>query len=308
MDRIKERLDIPYIKLKISLVFPEDARMPREKVSALRGGMGEMLLRQNCISDRDCKNCRYEEACIVRFVMYTRMKRKPPFMTGDDSVGYLLECGDHRTEFQAGDQMYFFLTLFDKSLVYFSQYLQAFYQLGNAGVGKYGAKYQIYSITDGSGRKVLWKNSVYMENYRPETVYDYVQKRLLDLEQTGFHGEMTFLTPLCVKYQGNYLNRFCSEAVFRALFRRIMMLDYFSELYLEQPEPAWYPRILEQNCGMKAVERYSSTQGTKVTLRGIMGSLRFEEMPEEYEAYLLAGELLHIGKNSSFGFGKYYIQ
>ncbi len=310
MDEIKERLNILYIKLKFCLVFPEDAVLPRQKVSALRGGMGEMLLRQNCVSDRNCGACRFEKACIVRSTMYTRMKRKPPFVTGDDSIGYLLECEDHRTEFQAGDQMYFFLTLFGNNLVYFSQYLQAFYQLGNAGVGKYNAKYQIYAVTAGSGKEVVNGSTVYMNNYQPETVYDYVQRRLMDQDSgwEKFRGEMIFLTPLCVKYQGEYLNHFCSEAVFRSLFRRIMMLDYFENLYLEQPNPTWYPRILEQRCEMKAVDRYSSTQNTKVTLRGITGTLRFEEMPMEYREYLLAGELLHIGKNSSFGFGKYRIR
>ncbi len=308
MDEIKERLNILYIKLKFCLVFPEDAVLPRQKVSAFRGGMGEMLLRQNCISGRNCAACRFEEACIVRSVMYTRMKKKPPFMTGDDSIGYLLECEDYRTEFRAGDQTHFFLTLFGNNLVYFNQYLQAFYQLGNAGVGKYAAKYQIFAVTTGSGKDVLRGNNVYMENYRPETVYDYVQRRMVKLEKEKFHGEIIFLTPFCVKYRGEYLNRFCSEAIFQALFRRIMMLDYFEKRYLEQPALTWYPQILEQRCEMKATNRYSSTQGTKVTLRGIAGELRFEEMPEKYREYLLAGELLHIGKNSSFGFGKYRVR
>ena len=87
MDEIKERLNILYIKLKFCLVFPEGAVLPRQKVSALRGGMGEMLLRQNCVSDRNCGACRFEEACIVRSTMYTRMKRKPPFVTGTTASG-----------------------------------------------------------------------------------------------------------------------------------------------------------------------------------------------------------------------------
>ena len=43
-------------------------------------------------------------------------------------------------------------------------------------------------------------------------------------------------------------------------------------------------------------------------LRGIQGSFRFEELPGEYLSYLLAGELLHIGKNTSFGFGRYTVE
>ena len=101
---VEERFQIPYIRLKFILVLSEDSILPKEKVSALRGGMGEMLLRQNCIGMRDCKNCSFEEACIVRSTVYTRMKRKPAFMQGDDSIGYLLECENARTDFKAGEE------------------------------------------------------------------------------------------------------------------------------------------------------------------------------------------------------------
>ena len=65
MNELEKRLNIPYIKLKFCLVVTEDAVLPRDKVSALRGGMGEMLLRQNCINNRECQTCRYKSPCIV---------------------------------------------------------------------------------------------------------------------------------------------------------------------------------------------------------------------------------------------------
>ncbi len=42
---VEERFQIPYIRLKFILVLSEDSILPKEKVSALRGGMREMLLR-----------------------------------------------------------------------------------------------------------------------------------------------------------------------------------------------------------------------------------------------------------------------
>lgn len=63
-----------------------------EKVSALRGGMGEMLLQHNCIGD---------------------------------------------------------------SVAYFSQYLQAFYQLGLAGLGRHNDRYYIDEIRNSFGQTVM---------------------------------------------------------------------------------------------------------------------------------------------------------
>lgn len=307
MNNYEERLDISYIKLKINIVFQEDTVFVRDKVSALRGGMGEMLLRQNCIRDRDCGNCHFEEACIVRKTVYTQMKRKPPFMQGDDSIGYLIECENYQTRFCQGEGFFFYLVLFGNNLVYFGQYLQAFYQLGNAGIGKYHSHYSISSITNEIGHLLLQGNTVNMENYHIRTVYEYVIKRMNALKKHGCQNKMVFVTPLSLKYQGIYINQFYSEAVFQALFRRIMMLDYFAEKYIEMPVLSDYPVIKEQDAKMCAVKRYSSTQDSKIALRGIKGYIQFEEIPEKYLPHILAGELLHIGKNTSFGFGRYIL-
>lgn len=50
-------LQVRYIKLHFTISFIEDAVLPIRKVSAIRGGMGEMLLRANCIRDRVCESC-----------------------------------------------------------------------------------------------------------------------------------------------------------------------------------------------------------------------------------------------------------
>lgn len=305
---IEERLNISYVKLKFKIVFPENAILPKEKVSALRGGMGEMLLQQNCVMDRNCTKCPFEEDCIVRKTMYTQMKKKPEFMQGKDSVGYLLECVNYRTEIYAGESIVFYLTLFGKNIVYFSQYLQAFYRLGVSGIGKYAAKFYIAEITNQNGKVILNENQVNMKNYQINTVYEYAKKRYKFLKESGCRNELFFLTPLCLKYKGQYIQEFSSEAIMSALFRRIMMLDYFVENYLEMPEITTYPAVIKQESYLHSVNRFSSTQNSKVTLRGVKGTVQLSKIPEEYLLYLLSGEVLHIGKNTSFGFGGYTVR
>lgn len=69
-----------------------------------------------------------------------------------------------------------------------------------------------------------------------------------------------------------------------------------------------YPKILSQTIKKECYKRYSSTHKSDIYLRGISGKVVLSEMSEECLDYLLAGELLHIGKNTSFGFGKYRIK
>lgn len=304
---LKKRLSILYIKLRFRLLFPDDTILPYYKVSALRGGMGEMILCTNCIQDRNCHSCRFVKACLVRKLVYTDMEKKLDFMTGDDSLGYLIECDDHRTKIQAGDSLYFTLTLFGNSLVYFGQYLQAFYQLGMHGIGKYHSQYRIGSVWNHEKQPVVEGNQVYMEHYQPDTIYDYVCRRRKQICKDKLENTMIFHMPLSLKYKGQYLDRFSSEAICQALSRRIWMYDYFMEKYIEKPIFKQYPKIVKQTVKKVCVRRYSSTHGKKMNLYGIQGRVCFDDIDHELLCYLLAGEVLHIGRDSSFGFGGYTI-
>lgn len=301
------RLNIPYVKLRFQLVFQEDCLLPEEKVSALRGGLGEMLLRQNCIRDRDCSSCPFEEECLVHRVFYTKMEKKPPFMKGEDSIGYLIECENIQTSFQEGESLFFYLTLFGKAIVNFAQYLQAFYQLGMVGLGGEHARYVIDEVVNQKGMPVLCEGQIYPFHCSPGTLYGYSMERMEELREKGMEGKIVFHTPLTLKYRGEFIQEFVPEAIFAALSRRIMMMAYFVGVYDDEPEFAKYPTVAEQKVRKKAVRRYSSTQRSRVELKGIEGYACLKDIPEEYLPFLLAGEVIHIGKNSSFGFGRYRI-
>ena len=66
---LRQALQIRYVKLHFQIRFVEMTRLPVNKVSAIRGGIGEMLLRANCIRDRNCAECDFEQECIVRRTM-----------------------------------------------------------------------------------------------------------------------------------------------------------------------------------------------------------------------------------------------
>lgn len=144
-DQLLNALQIRYIKLHFSISFTEDAILPVHKVSAIRGGMGEMLLRANCIRDCVCESCDFETECIVRRTMYSKFSLKPNYVTNGESIGYVLECENYQTFFPEGETLSFNLILFGNTIVYFNQYLQAFYMLGRYGIGAGHAKF-IYML------------------------------------------------------------------------------------------------------------------------------------------------------------------
>lgn len=310
--QLSDILQIRYIKLHFTIVLLTDTILPVDKVSALRGGMGEMLLRANCVRDRDCKNCDFESECIVRRTMYSKYEIVPRFVTTNDSVGYILECENYDEEFYEGDTLQFQLILFGRTIVYFNQYMQAFYALGIEGIGKEHAQYRIKSVTNTQNESLFDNSAVYMKNYNVQTLDAYVKYRMNEMNSLNCQNRLVFHTPVTLKYQGKFLETYDMEAIWNAILRRIYMLECFEGLTftvydVEELKDITLPDIVEQKIRSISVQRYSSTQDRKMLLTGIKGIIQVDLIPDQILPYFIAGELIHIGKNTSFGFGRYRV-
>ena len=308
MDELtKKALHVRYIKLHFIIAFLEDTVLPPNKPSAIRGGIGEMLLRSNCIRDRNCEACDFREDCIVQRTMYSRFRHKPAFVTTGESVGYVLECENSQEYFKKGECLDFSLLLFGSNIVYFNQYLQAVCALGVQGLGRHKAHFQLTAVRNTEGMDILAGNQIYMERYTVDYLDVYVEKQLR--KGRKFH-RMVFYTPLTLKYQGEFRNEFYMEAILAGIRRRIYMLDCFEGIQQE----AWMQRelpqmeIAGQRAAFRKVERYSARRDSKMKLYGLTGEIYLREVPREAEELLTAGELIHVGKNTSFGFGRYQLQ
>ena len=307
-------LQIRYIKLHFTLVIMEDGKLPKSKASALRGGMGHALLTTNCIRDEKCEACDFSKDCLVQRMMYPEMKIRPEFMKTKDSEGFVFECEDTREYFEAGDELEFNLMLIGRTIVYFNQYLQAFSYLGMLGLGVEHVRFQIAKVTNTLGETLVEGTSVYKERLTVMYVSDYVRyrfssgeiKRMLDADRC----RMVFQSPLSLKFQGKMQEDFRPDALFAAIERRVYILNCYEGLSeegenIERPAEEHLPMVEKEKVWPVKMKRYSGTQNSKVTFSGIRGWCDLKGLDESMMQLLLAGELLHIGKNTSFGFGKY---
>ncbi len=306
--------NIPYSTLTFCLRFHKPVKLPEQKVSALRGGLGEMLLRQHCVADRKCEACKFQESCIVWNVFYTPMRLKPDYMTGKESLGYLIECDNEETDMDENHGFAFRLKLFGRNIPLFSQYLNAFRQLGKVGLGKEHARFEIAAIVLEDDEMLMDETGIYMDRFRIRTVGDYVDSRLQEIKaqadaeekaETGY--VLHFMRPLALRKDRVDLRHFDADAIWRAVHRKIQMMSYFSESPIEPEKPSAWPQILEARMEKSSVKRYSNTHKHGMELKGIRGAVLMESMNEESLSELLAGELFHIGRNSSFDFGRYKV-
>lgn len=306
---LEKLLQIRYIKLHFYLEILRDGLLPRHKSSALRGGMGQMLLMTNCIRDKNCEKCDFEEDCLVRRMMYPKMEIRPKFMTQQDSEGYILECENQEESFSAGEILEFNLLLFGRTIVYFYQFLQAFYYLGMQGLGSERVPFRVHHVTNTTRELIVEGSNIYMENFHILKLADYVSYRL---GKAIIHDSNTlvFHSPLTMKYKGEFQEKLDPEAILAAVERRLYILNCFegkreNENYARVLIQDHVPASAGQHAYIVKIPRYSGTQNKKVSFQGIRGYCILSEMDDVARILLIAGELVHIGKNTSFGFGRY---
>lgn len=313
-----EALNIRFIQLHLQFQMLEDAELPMHKASAIRGGIGNILIEQHCIRPGSCnkekfsckKDCGFAEECIVQRIMRSHFLPEclPKGMSDGDSVGYMVECENTREHFTEGDTFTALLTLFGKNIAYLGLYLQVFSMLGMRGLGKERGCFTITSIRNQYGQELLEDGHIRMDRFKISTVGEYATSRLRKLTEAGKITGLLFKSPTSIKYRGEEITEFCEGAICESLLRRIHILNAFEGRVLEVRPEADFPHISGQTVRTVRVPRYSNRTKTKLRLDGIVGEVQLEEIDREWLLLLCAGEILHVGANTSFGFGRYRIR
>jgi len=65
--------------------------------------------------------------------------------------------------------------------------------------------------------------------------------------------------------------------------------------------------IAQNNLRWYDFERYSNRQHTAMKLGGLIGTISYSGNIGQYMQLIQLGEYLHVGKNTTFGLGKYMI-
>ena len=313
-----DNMQIRYIKLHFTLEIREKGYIPRDKVSALRGGMGHALRRMNCIyddhywedvssKDEECKKCGFSEDCLVRRMMYPKMEIRPLFMKTNDNEGYIIECEETNELFNAGDKLNFNLLLFGKAIVYTRHYLQAFIDFGEKGIGAANIRFRVSNVTN-STRNTLFNGTQFLkEQFRVMLVSDYVRYRLrspeiVTVRNTG-RARLVFLSLTTIKHNADRLKVFAPEAIIALAERRLYIMNCYEgfEEYTENGRVPYQDHVPEMVCE-NSREGFIKRQNGN--LHGIKGWCDLENIDDIALQLLIAGELYHIGGNTTYGFGR----
>lgn len=303
---MSDEFNIRFLKLHFKVKFIEGGELPQYKVSAIRGGIGEMLLRQSCISDRNCVECTFMEECIVQRIFYHPLKIVPEFVKDKSNMGYLYECKDFRTNMQKGDSLRFSMLLMGDVIVHAPHILEALIRFGEVGIGKNKVRFVVEKVENSRREIVFDKNGVNKSNFYPQLVDDYIKDRIGKSFPKKF--QICFMTPWTQKYKGKFLQNFDGEAFAESIYRRVYLANCMEGNEISRNFAIPKNIIVSgQEVKHREISRFSSTHNCKIDLKGLIGRFTLENVSQEFLPYVYAGELLHIGKNTSMGFGQYKV-
>jgi len=125
---------------------------------------------------------------------------------------------------------------------------------------------------------------------------------------------LDFTTPARLIYDSHLTLDLEFHMLIRQLLRRISLLSYFhcgvdmsdwdfkgiiekaKDVTVKKSDLKWYEW-----------ERYSARQDTRLNMGGFVGEITFEGNIEPFMPLIKAGEVLHVGKGTGFGLGRYGI-
>lgn len=290
--------------------------LPAYKGSTLRGGFGHAFKRVVCaLKKNDCAECILKEKCVYSYVFETPPPSDTTIMRKYTSVPhpFIIEPPlETKRVYKPGDNIEFSLTLIGKAADYLPYFIYSFSELGNIGIGKGKGKYELTKVK--SNGKIIY-------NSKTKTITPYKLKDLsIKPPVSGVKDSasslltLNFLTPTRIIYNKHLAIDPEFHIFLRTLLRRLSLLYYFHAGgdtsdwdFTEVIERAKSVKLKNSNLKWHDWEKYSARQDTKMKMGGFMGRITFEGDLKPFMPLIKAGEVLHVGKGTGFGLGRYEV-
>ncbi len=290
--------------------------LPSYKGSTLRGGFGHAFRRVVCaIKSSECTDCLLKEKCVYSYIFETPPSADTKIMRKYTSAPhpFIIEPpAGQRRGYTPEDELTFGLTLIGRAIDYLPYFIYAFDELGRIGLGKGKAKFELGDV--GCNEETIYDSKTKtLKTFKPSVLS--LEPDLLN-KDTDITKLITlrFLTPTRIVYNGHLTLDLEFHILVRNLLRRLSLLYYF---HCNGDPSGWdFSGIIKEAEGVKVSgqglrwhewERYSARQKTRMNMGGFVGGITFEGVLGPFMDLIRAGEVLHVGKGTGFGLGRYEV-
>lgn len=306
-------------RYQFELTLDEPADLPAYLGAVLRGGFGANFKRIVCMQPHleRCDDCILLHTCAFPAVFQPTPPPDAEVLSTHQRipVPYILEPPAHReASWQPGDTIPVGLHLIGEGAAYLPYFVLAFQRLGQQGLGRrrrQATLTQVMAIeTNGNPQTSLWEAENLRHDWKTHGQWHAQDLSSPNSTSTTLH----FRTPTRLKYQGRYVEETPPfHVVFRTLLRRISSFSYFYAGqrwdidYRGWIERAKQIEVADADVSWQDWERYSTRQRRRMNLGGIVGRVTYHGKLAPFLPVIRLGELIHVGKGTTFGNGQYEV-
>lgn len=280
----------------------EEGKLPLYLGSTLRGILGHNMRQFVCTRPRlQCHLCEISADCA-----YAHSFNSPGNEAGAVNPFVLYAPARDNELWQIGDTCSFDITIIGNATRLSGFYLDGLLAMSERGWGASRLKFSILQIANPISGSLVWSGGrTWLRNLQSEP---------LIIEQRPTSSVLIrFNTPTRILVKRVLRRRLTFADLIQSISRRIALLSHaYTGRLIEWDEAALLEqagkiRTVEESWKFVDFERYSMTYDRKLSLPAIEGWARYEGDITPFTPLLEAGRRLHVGKNTTHGFGHYEV-
>lgn len=305
-------MNFPLARYRFECVAQTSHRLPFYSGSMLRGSFGHALRRIVCMTgQRDCTDCPLVATCPYTQVFEpTAAPAAPRHAT---LVPYVVEPPPPgRAVVAAGEHFSFHMVLFGPALAQLPVVIFAWQRALERGLGRERNRSML--------RRVVLENAVGDElpvygDELTRVVEHEVGVQVPQAVRTLREARLVFTTPTRLLRRGQPVQASECRArdVLETLARRQRAVAAFAGIVLQAPDPRAIGETADalefmQRFRWTDWQRWSSRQQQEMHLGGFTGECTLRGDLAPFAELLYLGQWLHLGKNTTFGMGRYVLE
>lgn len=305
-----------WARLRVTMRAEEMLHLPPYKGSTFRGAFGHAFKRVACPLRRQCEGCAHRTVCVYVYVFETAGSSDDSAVARGSAVAHPFVVEPPETaqgEFRPGDTLTFGLILIGRAIPLAPYFLAACREMGRLGLGRGRGRCRLERAMaddpeEPAGRQVYDGERDLMAAAVPPW-------SMQDLEDgaapVGDRVTLEFLTPTRLRRDADLVVRPDFATLATVLLRRVSVLAEVHCGHLpainacEILAPAADVAVETSDLRWYDWERYSARQDARMALGGFVGRITFTGPLSPWWPLLKLGEILHVGKGTGFGLGKY---
>lgn len=312
-------LDLRIARYTLHFTAIDTVLLPAYKGSTLRGAFGYALKSVCCSMRQECAECLLQSVCLFQMAFGSKIPADDEtFFSSYSEVPrpFIIEPPtDDKLTYYPGEVLSIGLILMGQAIDQLPYFIAAFRKMGENGIGKGRGRLllTLTLLTDDAERIVYdgVRFSRCQASFSLKELLEKVWSLYAEWDRTDL--TITIDTPLRLREKGHLLTHLDAVDFIKNIVRRSSGLSSFygrggltremvhsllelaSEISTECAELYWYDwnRVSAQNGPMK--------------MGGLKGRVYFRNVPTGLIPWIVAGEILHVGKGATFGLGKYRI-